>query len=107
MPNAGATYAIPLNELYETKEQAEWKLKMTRTRTEELCMPMWEEFRKLGEFTFYGFHQGKIKMFYDISDDQIKIDIGKDWYIFYKEYNKENYIEACELCLKLFSGEEI
>lgn len=44
-------------------------------------------------------------MFYNISDDQIKIDAGIDWYLFYKKHTKENYIEACELCKKLFLGE--
>ena len=96
-----------LDDFFETEEDAKWELEMTATRTETLKLPNWEEFRKLGEFTFYGFHQGKIKMFYNISDDEIKIDTGKDWYIFYKKYNKENYIEACKLCLRLFKGEEV
>lgn len=101
-------YRIKLENIFETKEDAEFALRYKRIpKTEYLDLPTWEEFKKLGEFTFYGFHQGKIKMFYSISDDNIKIDTGIDWYVFSKKYNKENYIKACRLCKKLFLGEEI
>lgn len=98
---------IYLQDLFETKEEAEWELEFGNiTRTEILKVPTWEEFRKLGSFEFYGYHQRRTILFYDIVDDMIKLDNGNgDWYLFMKNHNKENYIEACKLCKKLFLGE--
>lgn len=97
-----------LEDLFETEEDARWELEMTATRTETLKMPTWEEFNnqdKLITFRTYShnchfFKYGKyivIRAFYGQG--------GMD--IFSKTLSKENYIEACKLCLKLFKGEEV
>lgn len=98
--------------LFETKEDAHWELEMTATRTEILKLPRFEEFM-LDYKGVYRFHTKdgqivKINGFYDerpnIQSGFIDVCVNghcvKDW-----EFTKENYIEACKLCKKLFLGE--
>ena len=96
-----------LNKLFETKEEAEWELEFGNiTRTERLKLPSWEEKDVFFEFTDK-----------DGNDIDLTICYGKILIQYYnkdnimtKEYfnkplTKENYIEACRLCKKLFIGE--
>ena len=110
-----------LDNLYETREEAEWNLKFGNiTRTESLSLPSWEEFcdcKYSNEFTFFanGFEYNlfatvRNKEFGEpdtliIGTNDLKMACGYDE-IFEKAYTKENYIKACELAKKLFLGEE-
>lgn len=106
-----------LENLFETKEDALWNLEMTATRTETLKLPKWEEFiQNDKQVIFYD----KDKTYYlDKVMNRTHIIIGykciidlneeleANRYNFYrKPATKENYIEACKLCLKLFMGEK-
>ena len=96
-------------EFFEIKEEAEWYLEFGNiTRTEILNLPTWEELQKdldkrIGDYwiadNFY------FIFIYDKRDFNSQIILRtKD-----ENYNwnatKENYIEACRLCKKLFLGE--
>lgn len=101
-------FEAELKDIFETRKQAEWYLNYHATRTEELDLPMWEEFKKgvnikffsnIGEkFICYGYNK-KITLELVESDGyEVKI---KQW-----QATEENYEKACDLCLKLFKGEE-
>lgn len=92
-----------LEDLFETKEQAEWALKYHATRTEELYLPMWEEFvceTFIGNegllYTLVKSRSGKIYLWTGHSMEKLI----NEW-----EGTKENYVEVCKLCIKLFKGE--
>lgn len=102
-----------IDNCYETEEDALWELEMSATLTETLKMPKWEDI----EFDEIGYY---IKMFhmrhnYDffgklmITKEKIYVEemvIGYQKKLYFEKLrNKENYIEACKLCLKLFKGE--
>lgn len=99
--------------LFETKEDARWELEMTATRTETLKLANYTDFEnENGDRVFY--HKGII---YELSlwwaSDNTKI-IRVTWngrdgfgWLFEKPLTKENYIEACKLCLRLFKGEKV
>lgn len=106
-----------------TKEQEklDWYLEFGNiTRTETLSLPSWEEFNKIKElyfifyvkqyeYTIFGTVKktefGKCDTLI-ISKENHKMSCGYDE-IFEAEYTKENYIEACEICKKLFLGREV
>lgn len=99
-------------DLFETKKQAEWALKYHTTRIEELDLPTWEEFKTYSVCDYIEFI-GKDCIAYELSNDydltaESKFILlqqnGKDWMEW--DFNEENYIKACDLCLKLFKGEE-
>ena len=99
---------------FETEEDAKWELEMTATRTETLKLPTWEDFKNFvnqyikfyhNEYTyilescFYEDGKETIEIncsYYDYGDNLLKLPL-----------TKENYIEACKLCLRLFKGEEV
>lgn len=100
--------------LFETEEDARWELEMTATETLTLKMPRFEEFM-LDYKGAYRFHtkDGQIVKINGFYDERPNIQSGfidvcmnghcvKDW-----EFTKENYIEACKLCLRLFKGKEL
>lgn len=102
------------DKLFETEEDARWELEMTATRTETLKLPNFEEFM-LDYKGVYRFHttSGQIVKLNGYYDERLKIPCGfidicvngsciKDW-----DFTKENYIEACKLCLRLFKGEKV
>jgi len=100
-----------LENLFETKEDAEWELKMTATRTETLKLPSFNELQTKKEYykNFALYFHLAIDMPYKkdvgaviISQNDLK---GNSYIIFDKPLTKENYIEACKLCLRLFKGE--
>lgn len=104
---------------FETKEEVKWKLEFGNIeRTKTLGLPTWEQFNYFKD----------TKSCYDgIGTDYFRF-IGYDYYIYYLskldnricltkedvcyyypvkewEITKENYIEACRVCKKLFLGE--
>lgn len=102
---------IPLEDLYEEHKYVEWVLKYHVTRTEELELPMWEEWQRVNTPVLYAmsFRDKKhnyceLMVFYD------EIKVTKQAYglevLFDEPNTEENYIKACDLCLKLFEGEE-
>lgn len=101
----------PLNQLFETQKQAEWALRYYATRTEELDLPMWEEFCKLCElvvnFEIQITDKNKVVHLLYKSGNYINIWNMDDKTVeFSEKATEENYIKACDLCLKLFKGEE-
>ena len=105
--------------LFETKEEAEWELKFRNiSRTETLNLPTWKKIKRkptiisfmskdyklcklcLGEIVAVignGTKSSKKKY--------VCVRIDKDDHYF--ERTEKGYIEACKLCKKLFLGEEI
>ena len=100
-----------LQDLFETEEDARWELEMTATYTNTLKLANYTNFEnENGDRVFY--HKGTT---YELSlwwtSDNTKI-IRVTWsnkdgfgWLFEKPLTKENYIEACKLCLRLFEGE--
>ena len=102
--------------IFETKEQAEWYLKYHATRTEELNLPTFEEFMQFSQqrpcynITFMEGRSKYICFLDKTPEDGMYIclyDKTFDEDIFYELATEENYIKACDLCLKLFKGEEV
>ena len=97
--------------IFETHEEAEWYLQFGDiTRTETLNLPTWEKIQKRLEadtsFNVYSFDE--ILMF--VSDMRIIINnygYKKLVKVYDEKLTKENYIKACEICKKLFLGEEV
>lgn len=101
-----------LKDLYETRKEAEWHLKYNATRIEELDLPTWEEFKDYNENVCIAFI-GEDWEVYELSNDYDLITEDKciiltkggmneqEW-----QATEENYEKACDLCLKLFKGEE-
>lgn len=96
-----------LENLYETKEQAKWSLKYHVTRTEELSLPTWEEIEKIKEKGVYIIARPREMIFYidyKFLIPQIKLCTLED--VFNWNLDEEGYLSACDLCVKLFKGEE-
>ena len=103
-----------LNDIYETKEEAEFALEFQNiTRTETLNLPTWEKIPF--ERQNYYVKKFTIKNNYDyfgrlvVDDNTIRV-MGLVQGILFEEYfnevrSKENYIEACKIAKKLFLGE--
>ena len=103
-------YKIDKWELYkeyyfETKEDARWELEMTATRTETLKLPTWEEFVKDEYFDFIAKDNTIWEVYKHLERPSIYVINGYKHYEF--DFTKENYIEVCKLCLRLFKGEEV
>ena len=104
-----------LTDLFETRKEAEWQLKYHATRIEELNLPTWEEFIKEDNTVISFWKNGhKITLYKYIKNkrtNNITIMVLDDMadcacWKFKKPATEENYIKACDLCLKLFKGEE-
>lgn len=116
----GHWHNIDYENLFETEEDAKWELEMTATRTETLKLPTWEEFNKDNfgikfynksrEFCLHRVRYSssdknplwKIDLYESYGDDEDTVAWEKSW-----DLTKENYINACKLCLRLFKGEEV
>ncbi len=108
----------PLERLYETKEQAEWALKYQHiTRTEELNLPPWEELIDKKKNRRFYINEFVCRNEYDLLvicslgiDFEGKIEIRNvslnHKLLFQAPLSEENYIKACDLCVKLFKGEK-
>lgn len=107
-------YAWECGFLFENKEDAEWELEFGNiTRTETLKLPRWEEIYEVANKNILymrGGYIGTIEGNRYPNFDERKIIIKKIWsdaILFNKPLTKENYIEACRLCKKLFLGEKL
>ena len=90
---------VRLEDLVESKEEAEWIIEFgCITRTERLELPTWEEFNNQPEFYFDDYTLVKI-------NDKILLKDTFEDYV-YKEFTKENYILACRKAKELFLGEK-
>ena len=95
----------PLEQLFETIEEAEWYKEFgCIERTERLELPTWEEFKNDGEFSFLD-KQGFEWDLYS-PDDETRISLVGGYNHFEYEYSKENYTLACRKCVELFKGEK-
>ena len=103
-------YTYQLKNLFETRKEAEWHLKYHATRTEELNLPMWNEFITYNENIGVSF-VGEDWVVYELSNDidiyhKPRILLTADGEYFEEwQSTEENYEKACDLCLKLFKGE--
>lgn len=103
-----------LENLYETKEDAEWA-SIAIYRTEIFDPPAWEEIQYTKHYFIYKF---SIKDNYDffgritiLKDFNIKVS-GLVQGVLFEEYfneaaSKDNYIKACTIARKLFLGESV
>lgn len=95
--------------LYETKEQAEWASKYQRiSRTEYLDLPTWEEFKGSEKpIRFCGDDWEVYELGIRLNLNEIYLDLIEDYDTYTQRRYKateENYIKACDLCIKLFKG---
>ena len=107
-------YAVPLEDLFETEEEAKWHEEFDCIeRTERLDLPTWEEFEttkisvkffnKNKEYLMHVFIKNK-----NTNNCRIIIyadDGEQDWIVFEQPLTKENYTLACRKCKELFLGE--
>lgn len=107
-------YEIALDELFETKEDADWFAKFKRiAKTDYLDLPTWEEIKYQKDWFVLKFHIrnnfdgfGKIIILKNHSIHVQSVSLG----VMHQEYfdepaTKENYAQACEIARKLFIGE--
>ena len=111
-------FGIPLNHLFETKEEAEWHKEFgCIERTERLELPTWEDFDKKGYIKFVGKEATKLILEKTLTIDYdrepisyyvlvILIDDYNHNLLFQAEYTKENYTLACRKCKELFLGDK-
>lgn len=103
------------DDLFETKEDAEWKLRYSNiVRTERLILPRWEELQEIlrgnGRVDIYFYDANKMQHALWATTTQICL---VDFYVdgsygrIGKEFSKENYTTACEWAKKLFLGENL
>jgi hypothetical protein len=119
--NNDGLYEIDLNDLEEDVELGEFKHEFQHiTRTEELNLPTFEfaeqHYSDKDDNSVVNFI-GKNKHYYgfilNYNNENITIcELANSMYkadgvIFYKEFNKENYIKACKLAKALFLGEKM
>lgn len=99
--------------LFETKEEAEWFAKFGNiSRTETLSLPTWEELNNCIKTKCFGNHTianfDSFVFEYKRTKTKTVLEVNRDSETkFYDNLTKENYFSACELCRKLFLGEEL
>lgn len=101
LDNRWTDYYVGLNELFESKEQAEWVCKMTAERTERFEPPMWEDIDNFYDFRFI-VNNKCLRLYVRKDVDCILIFTEDDDRIFNEPATKENYIKACEIVRDLF-----
>lgn len=105
---------VPLEDLVESKEEAEWIIEFgCITRTEKLELPTWEElFKEDRVLDCYTQEFGIVKnrsfigvvlLGVDFTNEIVEVSIGSDQ-IFCELLTKENYILACRKAKELFLG---
>lgn len=118
---SGQLCSLDLERIFETEEDAEFALRYKRIpKTEYLDLPTWEEFNKDNfgvrfynksrEFCLHRVRYSasdkkplwKIDLYESYGDDEDTVAWEKSW-----DSTKENYLEACELCRKLWLGEQV
>ena len=104
-------YAWLIEYLYETKSEAEFVAKYKNIRrTETLDLMTWEEVKSNKRHNLAIFYRNHNEIQFYIKNNIYIVRFGFDGdinFIFKDEKTKENYLEACELCKKLFIGEEV
>lgn len=99
-------WVCDLNELFETKDKAEWALKTTAERIERFEPPMWEDIDNFYKYIFIS-DNGKMYCSFVVNKEYAFIAIDKDLCDYYRvEATKENYIKACEIVRDLFNKGE-
>ena len=99
----GYVHGYGFEQLFETKEQAEWHLKNDAERTERFEPPMWEDIK--GYYCFNFILDNCPRCFVVKKDNWITIDDVGCNNIFEKyasDVTKENYIKACEIVRDMF-----
>ena len=95
---------IPLDQLFETKEDAEWHKEFKRIpRTDYLDLPTWEEFLKMKKLFSFNSKKGKLIVYF--YDNKTIFVEDEEWNILREPLTKENYLKACRKCKELFLGE--
>lgn len=103
-------YAIRLDDLFETEEEAKEYLKYGNvTRTEKFPYVSWEEFCKGEQIVFTGKNDEKFVMFrYNLDARHpfivINAERSNEWCRFKEPLTRENYHKALDLAVKLFKG---
>lgn len=98
-------FGIPLNHLYETREEAEWYKEFgCIERTERLVLPTWEEIQKYERFDFKDKYNHSYTLHYISGFKTLAISGWSTEY--YAEATKENYTLACRKAKELFLGEK-
>lgn len=93
-----------LNEIFETKEQAEWHAKTYAERTERFEPPMWEDIPNSYGFYRFVFSHNNHYASFSVNKEHNHIGIAIDLVSTYDEpATKENYIKACEIVRDLFN----
>lgn len=91
-----------LEQMFETEEDAKFALRFKRVpRTEHLDLPTWEEFYNSGKSVVFRDAYGDIQELKQYSRE-IYINEQCCGYL-----TKENYLKTCEICRKLWLGEEV
>jgi len=91
------------DELFETRDRAEWHCKMTAERTERFEPPMWEDIKNYYVFEFFDKNSiGRVnRLSVEKRGNHPRVYIMSLDYI--KPATKENYIKACEIVRDLFN----
>lgn len=104
--NAIDTFRYEQGNCFKTEEEAEFSLKYQNiTRTETLSLPTWEEIQKTHGIVFFR-NECEFMLQYQPISKKIAVyerNNRGDYYL--EEATKENYLQACEICRKLFLGE--
>ena len=104
---------VPLEDLVESKEEAEWIIEFSRIeRTERLELPTWEEVQKCSLYTLYFNNQELYlyRVYFNRDAKTITIEEQNEGYlecfteIEELQLTKENYLKACRKCKELFLG---
>ena len=104
-----------LDQLFETKEEAEWHKEFGCIwRMERLELPTWEEFEKTKISVKFRNKETKYSMYVFVKNKNtnncriiIYADGGEqDWMVFEMPLTKENYTLACRKCKELFLGKD-
>lgn len=114
LDNRWTDYYVGLDELFESKEQAEWICKTHTERTERFEPPMWEEIKNTYGFRFIYYDDIiEFTVNYSTMLDGVEFNTQKiairnldeRELLFVEKATKKNYEKACEIVRDLFKGE--
>lgn len=104
----GEDTIFKFKDLYKTKEDAEFALKYTNIkRPEILNLPTWEEIQNTHFYEFWNKEFDYMLQYQPVSKKIAVYDMNNRGDYYLQDATKENYIKACDLCVKLFKGEEV
>lgn len=91
-----------IDDIYETKEDAEFAKEFKNVhRIDTLCLPTFEELKKIERFDFKAKDGYKYTIHFISGFNTLAIT-GQISNKYYGEATKENYMEACKMVKKLF-----